>query len=710
MLVHDTGMVGDTFSTPATYAAKNSEAADKGAAKRTTSLWRRFARDEDGNIIFLFAFMITILFLFAGGAVDYSRWNAVRADMIESMDASSLALAQLAATNPDLGDTELKEFGKKFFQANFNYEADLEAGWNINFELADDAVVATCITGTIKTYLLGVAGIKNLDIDKCVEVTKQGSGRVELALVLDVTGSMDDSIDGEKKIDSLKDAVDTLLDVMFQSDATSDNIKIGVVPFNAYVNPGGASSWTNSWADENANAYYHGARFFHVDENGVVDMDTKVNHFNLYDSVPTASWQGCVEARPYPLDELDISPGGSISSSDISDEMDTPSDYTGTGTSTQDDRNADAFDDAPSYAVSMSTLTDVNNTRWVPLFHPDEPDCNNTDDCESSGYSESGTVDGVNWYGYFFDDPDNDGSHPSGTVQESSYSNRYFVNDWNFTHYNNGTQFEKYVPIANYFREVMIGNITDTKFEELMESFGIELSNATERSHARGRQEYIARTAYVGYWDPATETYEYKYNTPNSLDSSRGPELNCPTEILPLTNTRATIETHVDSLFPNGTTNSAHGAAWGWRILSPDAPFTEGIGPGDTDYEKWQKAVVIMTDGENVVGSQSTHWDSSLGSYGFAVESRMGANMDDRGDMRDEIDNKLLRVCHRMKSQGYLVYTIMFGLDSTNAESVFKACATKPTKPYFHDAADGDDLDDAFGEIAADLVDLHISK
>ena len=78
--------------------------------------------------------------------------------------------------------------------------------------------------------------------------------------------------------------------------------------------------------------------------------------------------------------------------------------------------------------------------------------------------------------------------------------------------------------------------------------------------------------------------------------------------------------------------------------------------------------------------------------------------------MRDELDNKLLRICHRMKAEGYLVYTIMFGLDNSSVRTLFKSCATKPTAPYFHDAVDGDDLEDAFGDIAADLVDLHISK
>lgn len=678
----------------------------------TDSLLVQFARDRNGNIFFLFAFMITVLFLFAGGAVDYTRWNAVRADMVESMDAASLALAQLAANDPDLSEAELKEYGEKFFRANFNYEDSLKPGWNIIFALDDDAVVSTCINGQIDTYLLGVAGINTLNIDKCVEVTKQGSGRVELALVLDVTGSMDWSIDGKKKIESLKDAVDTMLDVMYGTDATSENIKIGVVPFNAYVNAGGATSWSSAWADTNANAYYHGRRFFHVDQDGNVDIDTKVNHFNLYNSHTNLNWSGCVESRPYPLDELDIPPGGSMSSTDLNVYMDTPSEYDGS-TDDQDQKMYSAFNNAPSYSVSTSDLTNSVNFSWVPVFLPDEADCNDTDDCDNGDYSESGTTTyGTPWWGYIFDDPDDDNSHSSGNINESSYGNRHFIDDSRYTNFEQGARFHKYAKTVHYFREVLSGNISDPDFVNFLDELSVETTPLTSSNHGYGKQEWLLRTAYAGWWDTATSTYKGKYDITPSLNStSRGPEIDCPDPILPLTNVRQDIEDHVNSLTPNGYTDTAHGAAWGWRILSKEAPFTEGIGEGDPDFEKWQKAVVIMTDGENDIGSDtSTHWNTEHAQYGFGSEERLGAGVNTRSEILDELDDKLLRVCHRMKAEGYLVYTIMFGLDSDNVRDIFKACATKPTAPYFHDAVDGDDLDDAFGDIAADLVDLHISK
>jgi hypothetical protein len=696
MLVSNTGAVGEGGAKTA-----------KRARFRLTPTIKSFGKDRSGNIMFLFAFMTTVLFLFAGGAVDYTRWNAVRADMIESMDAASLALAQLAASDPSLTNAELEVYGKKFFEANFNFESNLDPGWEIDFSLDDDAVVATCITGKIDTYLLGVAGIEKLNIDKCVEITKKGSGRVELALVLDVTGSMNDSISGVKKINSLKSAVTIMLDVMYGTDAESENLKIGVVPFNAYVNAGASTGWSNDWADTNAEAYYHGKRFFHVDSSGNVDMNTKVNHFNLYNSHANLSWGGCVEMRPYPLDELDVPPDGSITTTELNDAMDVPAGLVGT-TNTYKLRTVEAYDDAPGFKLSTSILTDTVNLKWVPVFLPDESDCNDTDDCDNGDYSESGTTTyGTPWAGYMFDDPDSDGGHSSGTIYESSYGNRSFINDWEYTNYLRGSRFDKYAKTVYYFREVLMGNVTDTAFKNFLS----DLSITTTGSNGYGNQEYLLRMAYVGWWDPDTSTYLGKYDIAPSLSSSNGPALSCPPALLPLTNVRATVDDYVDALSPSGNTNSAHGAAWGWRVLSKEAPFVEGIGEGDVDYEKWQKAVVIMTDGENTVGSDSyTHWNTAHGIHGYGMEERMGAGMNTSSEMRDEIDNKLLRVCQRMKDEGYVIYTIMFGLDSTSTEEVFKACASKPTAPYFNDAATGEDLEEAFGDIAADLVDLHISK
>jgi uncharacterized protein YjfI (DUF2170 family) len=93
----------------------------------------------------------------------------------------------------------------------------------------------------------------------------------------------------------------------------------------------------------------------------------------------------------------------------------------------------------------------------------------------------------------------------------------------------------------------------------------------------------------------------------------------------------------------------------------------------------------------------------------------MGATIDTASEMRDAIDDKLVRICTRMKQNGVIIYTIIFGLDEDEDEDaataeVFRACATQPQSPYYFNAPDGEDLQEAFGAIAQDLVSLHVSR
>jgi hypothetical protein len=175
---------------------------------------------------------------------------------------------------------------------------------------------------------------------------------------------------------------------------------------------------------------------------------------------------------------------------------------------------------------------------------------------------------------------------------------------------------------------------------------------------------------------------------------------------------KAAVHDHIYALAPAGNTNSAEGMMWGWRVVSPEAPFES---PNPYDDDKWQKAVVLMTDGFNTVSSADTPWSSEMTPYGYAREERMGVGVNSASEMRDEIDNKLVRICTRMKADGILVYAITFGLDDSDPDElatkkVFQACATKDEAPYYFDAPAGEDLEDAFADIASDLVQLHVSK
>ncbi len=682
----------------------------------------RYFRNRDGNITIMFAFMFVLVVLFAGGAVDFTRRNAVRADLVESLDAAGLAIAQLDESG-DYDEDELKEYGEKFFHENFSHENEIR-DLDLDFVITEQSITPVA-TGEIKTLFLGLAGnflgvntqFDTLSMTTDTEITRRGSGPIELALVLDVTGSMSEDIGGVAKIQSLRDASDALLDALYgdADGVTSEFVTTSVVPFNNFVGAGsavkddGSSAWNSAWSDTNALSYYHGANFLHVTSTSAIDLNTKVNHFNLFNSMTATDWAGCFEERPYPLDEMDVEANATSTTAAISAYNDPP-DSTNSLVVT-------AFSDAPDLQLSAAALSSVENSRFVPMFAPDDPDCNSSNECEWG--TTTYTLGGITYRGNWFHDPDND------SLDEGDYGNS-FVSDKQYTYRSPSTYLAKYLPVVNYAQKVLrthngessstqcaTGSQTDSALNSWLAARG-----ATECRD----DEYILRQAYVGTWNASTQKYENKLNLTTSIDetineasgdeSTRGPNDGCTSSILFSTKEKDAISDHINALAPSGSTNSAEGLMWGWRTLSPAAPFESEIPYND---DQWQKAVVLMTDGFNSISDRNTHQYTDYTAYGFGREARLGSGINTDSEMEDEINNKLLRICTRMKAQGILVYAVTFGLsdddpDELATKQVFQACATESEAPYYFDAPDGEELQAAFEDIASDLVQLHVSR
>lgn len=205
-----------------------------------------------------------------------------------------------------------------------------------------------------------------------------------------------------------------------------------------------------------------------------------------------------------------------------------------------------------------------------------------------------------------------------------------------------------------------------------------------------------------GLWTP----YLYPSNSSNDWPGIsgdrgqiRGPNKYCPVQLLPLTSLRQDVDDTLVEMEARGVTHINYGAVWGWRVLSPEAPFTEGVAYSDED---WDKAIIIMTDGENYISSSSRGYSA----YGNLSEGRLGTT--NRSAAQTEMDNRLLEVCQGMKDSGILVYTITFQVSSSAIQDVMLSCATDAGK-YF-DSPSNSDLQLVFRTIAQQLTNLRIGR
>jgi Flp pilus assembly protein TadG len=198
--------------------------------------------------------------------------------------------------------------------------------------------------------------------------------------------------------------------------------------------------------------------------------------------------------------------------------------------------------------------------------------------------------------------------------------------------------------------------------------------------------------------------YTGKYNGTSVSSSSKGPQFGCTVDSLtPLTSSRTTIEGAIDAMGASGYTHIPVGIAWGWRVLSPEEPFTQG---NAYDDDSWKKAMVILTDGENTIDAQSTTLLSNYSAYGHLIHGRLGTTS--ASSFVNKLNANTALLCQRVKAKGIRVYTITFDVSTTTVQDLMRDCATDPS--LYFDSPSAAELDAAFEAIASDLSNLRISK
>ena len=205
-----------------------------------------------------------------------------------------------------------------------------------------------------------------------------------------------------------------------------------------------------------------------------------------------------------------------------------------------------------------------------------------------------------------------------------------------------------------------------------------------------------------GKWTRLYAPWKYRKNQwpPVNYSStpSKGPNQHCPPALMPLTNTKQPLLDKIDSLIARGYTHINFGAVWGWRVLSPGEPFTEGAAYGEPDTNK---AILIMTDGDNTVTN------NYYTAYGYLNMGLLGTTSYSAG--RAELNSRLLTVCSNMKAQNIIVYTVSFGSGvSSSTQALLSSCATDADH-YFHSPTNAQ-LQSTFRAIANELSNLRISQ
>jgi Flp pilus assembly protein TadG len=183
----------------------------------------RFRRDEDGSMIIFTLFLILMMLIIGGMAVDLMRFETNRSRLQATLDRAVLAAADL--------DQHLspEQVVRDYFQ---------KAG--LLDQLASVSVVETINSRSVSAraainvnmMFMDMLGIEQLEAP-AAGMARETVTDIEIALVLDVSGSMRSN----SKIQNLRIAASNFVQTVLAGDV-NNKVSISIVPFNAQVNLG----------------------------------------------------------------------------------------------------------------------------------------------------------------------------------------------------------------------------------------------------------------------------------------------------------------------------------------------------------------------------------------------------------------------------------------------------------------------------------------
>lgn len=237
-------------------------------------------------------------------------------------------------------------------------------------------------------------------------------------------------------------------------------------------------------------------------------------------------------------------------------------------------------------------------------------------------------------------------------------------------------------------------------YKEILRSDGTDLIKFTSN-------EFVGRIDDVKILPACGGSGPYTYYEP--LDEGIGPNKACSKPLLEMTGEKADIAAKINELTAQGSTMIHLGMSWAYRMLDETwegewtGTMADATSPGPLplpyNTSGMNKAVILMTDGDNTFTTYSAYGDTSTNVSYSSCSYGTGA--------ADKFDCKTRDVCAAMKAQNILVYTIALGqsLSSTSLD-MLEACATSPA--YAFTSPTTDSLTATFTTIANQLNSLYI--
>jgi Flp pilus assembly protein TadG len=605
---------------------------------------RSFFRDTGGAFAMQFAMMVIPLMGCVGLAIDGGRAFVARFELAQALDAAALAIGSTIDPNQDLD-----ALADRFVKRNFN----VAGASTVTLDLKPNGDVVT-LSGavTLDTYFMPIFGQPHITISATSEV-RRGGADVEVALVLDTTGSMAGS-----KLESMKLAAKDLIDTVVADVQTPYYSKLALVTFANTVYAGSYAeavrgsvpagkdisnaTWRNG-SDKTISAITKASQ-------AVVTTSTSHGLSNGdYIYLSGINGMSGLNGKIYKVSDKTSTTFKMKNSSNNYVSTSSMSSFSTSGTprvqlcwgstcEVQVTSNAHGFADNDwVYVRGVTGMTEINNsgnTAWQVTG------------VTSNTYRLSGST-GPSYGSY------------TSNANDVAYCTTSGCEYYRFTNNSGST---------------LVKQISDC---------------VTERIGSEAYEETAPSSAPVGRNYP-TGGYAI-CDTSNALE--------------PLSIDKAALKAKVTDLATSGSTAGQLGLAWAWYLLSPDWAYlwpADKNRPAAYSKEDSVKVLVLMTDG----AFNTAHYNGVASkNYSAAGNSDKINQNATNGNPFDQAEN----FCDGMKGKKIVIYTVGFELGGdTTAKNFLKDCATDTDHAYL--AASEEELKQAFQEIATSITLLRLSK
>ncbi len=690
------------------------------------SLFQSFKRDQNGNVAIIFGLAVIPVFFAAGIAVDYSRASDAQATMQAASDAAAIAVV-LDKTLPAC------EAKQSVAQSIVELEMSKKPWVTITgpVSVVTDAGCKVSFPARINTSLMAAVGVPTMNINVTSTAVAGAGKNLEIAIALDNTGSM------FNEMGSLKTAATNFVTTMFSKGTGPGQIKIGLVPFVATVNPGKAFIDNAAMSDFNADSVDHGYLLngggsHRVKKCGSNAVGTPAVNPGTGSGADTQTWLKDVfgaagnKFAGVSRELLGIGPAYAMPA--LGGTAPTDASILSTWTLYNfPNPNISAANPDPTIDAPLpggANTGGANYSIWEAGCALQNPKVNLFDLFARLPAPATG------WKGCVMARPDPwdvnaEGSNgpPTGAA-DSKFVPFFWPSDY--------TANSSIHAAANPYKNNYIAEEPTPVFP----------SPVYYEKPSEGRSVY-SLFKYNGTTNGGTLTIKENANAAPQGETW-GPNKACPNEVMPLNSDLNLIKTEINkmSYWDGGGTITSEGLMWAWRVLSPSLPYGPAVtstlggsyfgGAPYTDINV-KKYIILMTDGVNAVQTNGPTsnglptgvptgpevWSdvTAYGALGYAwifgkstpnpVAGGLGTQI--FAEAEAMLNERFTTACTNAKAQGITVFTIYFDHPlavfpdppaDAAARAALKSCSGADR---FYSASDGAQLNSAFQRIAASI-------